>query len=276
MLLYEPSIRVPLIVRGPGIPAGAHMDQLAANIDLAPTILDLAHAKHGHAVLDGRSLVPFFRHPWRESGRDLLIERPNEIGASSGSSHHVWTNGETGNGDNGNQGRPGTPFDRAYAAIRTPRFVYAEYASGAKELYDLWHDPQELQNIAGRRAYSAIQQELSHRLARLRTCRGAVCREEPDVRLTVTSIGRRESSGRCDLSRVRALVNGHDSRWVKSVRFFAAGRLRSLATTAPFTASFGRAAVGTHGKNAPRVRARILFVDGRRLDRVRPVPLVCR
>jgi len=56
----------------------------------------------------------------------------------------------------------------------------------------------------------------------------------------------------------------------------SAGRLRSLTTTAPFTASFGRVAVGTNGRNAPRVRARILFVDGRKVDRIRAVPVVCR
>src|ERR671915_1296004 len=39
VLLYEPSIRVPLIIRGPGIPPGQHVTELAANVDLAPTIV---------------------------------------------------------------------------------------------------------------------------------------------------------------------------------------------------------------------------------------------
>src|SRR5581483_2552461 len=39
VVLYEPSIRVPLVVRGPGVPKGVHLEQMAANVDLAPTIV---------------------------------------------------------------------------------------------------------------------------------------------------------------------------------------------------------------------------------------------
>ena len=47
VLVYEPSVRVPLIIRGPGVPAGARRSSLVANIDLAPTILDAANARAG-------------------------------------------------------------------------------------------------------------------------------------------------------------------------------------------------------------------------------------
>jgi N-acetylglucosamine-6-sulfatase len=108
VLLYEPSIRVPLIVRGPGVPAGRALRQDVSNIDLAPTIVDAANARAGRAM-DGRSLLPLLRTahpPWR---RDLLIER----GPLSG------------------------PAEQQFKAIRTPRFLYAEYADGEKELNDL-------------------------------------------------------------------------------------------------------------------------------------------
>ena len=47
VLPYEPSIRVPLILRGPGVPRGAVRRQLVTNVDLAPTILDAADAPAG-------------------------------------------------------------------------------------------------------------------------------------------------------------------------------------------------------------------------------------
>ena len=73
VLVYEPSIRVPLLMRGPGVPRGAHRRQLITNADLAPTILDAAGARAGKPQ-DGRSLFGLMEDPGREWGRDLLIE----------------------------------------------------------------------------------------------------------------------------------------------------------------------------------------------------------
>src|SRR5690606_3089458 len=61
-LPYEEAIRVPLLVRGPGFPTGATAPQLTANIDLAPTILDLAGVE-GSLVADGQSLLPLAADP---------------------------------------------------------------------------------------------------------------------------------------------------------------------------------------------------------------------
>ncbi len=55
VLVYEPSIRVPLIIRGPGVPDGAHRRQLVTNADLAPTILEAAGGDTGQAA--GRPLA---------------------------------------------------------------------------------------------------------------------------------------------------------------------------------------------------------------------------
>ena len=73
VLVYEPSIRVPLVLRGPGVPRGRTDPEAVANIDVAPTILDAANARPGR-TLDGRSLLELVKRPGTRWGRDLLIE----------------------------------------------------------------------------------------------------------------------------------------------------------------------------------------------------------
>jgi len=74
---YEEAIRVPLLVRGPGVPAGRTVEELALNLDLAPTFAELA----GVAVpgfVDGRSLVPLLEGQptaWRQVGLVETFER---------------------------------------------------------------------------------------------------------------------------------------------------------------------------------------------------------
>jgi N-acetylglucosamine-6-sulfatase len=152
-LVYEPSIRVPLIVRGPGVPRGLRLKQLVANIDLAPTIVATARARAGRA-LDGRSLLPLLARPRTEWKRDLLLER---------------TGTEV-------LGRRNRARNQTFTAIRTPRYVYAEYGNGERELYDLAVDPDELVSSHADPAYAAVRDDLARRLARLRVCAGAGCR----------------------------------------------------------------------------------------------------
>jgi N-acetylglucosamine-6-sulfatase len=153
VLPYEPSIRVPLVVHGPGVPAGLHLRQLVANIDLAPTILEAAGAKAG-LTMDGRSLFRLFRSVsglWRKA---LVIER----------------------GPESNE-RPGGPAaqDQFFTAIRTPRYLYALYENGEQELYDLATDPYELQSRHADQKYTKLRAALSARLDVLRNCVGAPC-----------------------------------------------------------------------------------------------------
>ena len=137
--IYEQSIRVPLEMRGPGIPEGVSVDDLSINADLAPTIVDVANASHG-AVMDGRSLIPLAQTPGVERGRELLIEEPG------------------------------------FEAIRTERYMYAEYNTGEKELYDLQKDPWELQSRQNSPAYASVQAQLADDLHRLQSCAGSSCR----------------------------------------------------------------------------------------------------
>jgi N-acetylglucosamine-6-sulfatase len=145
---YEPSIRVPLLVRGPGIPRGRTSEQLVWNGDLAPTILDAAGATPAWEP-DGRSLLPFARDPAVHEPRSVLLE-----------------------------GVPVSKVDPTpgFTGLRTERYKYVERQAGGVELYDLARDPDELDDLAGTPAVADVQRTLSARLARLRRCQGTGCR----------------------------------------------------------------------------------------------------
>src|SRR5262249_26850461 len=82
---YEEDVHVPLLVRGPGIPAGRMVDQLTGEVDLAPTWAELAGVSVPDSV-DGRSLVPLLRGgappaAWRQA---FLLEHGNMATAAPG------------------------------------------------------------------------------------------------------------------------------------------------------------------------------------------------
>lgn len=150
--VYEEDIRVPLIVRGPNVPAGATYSHFIVNIDFAPTIAELAGVRPAHSV-DGQSLVDLLNdrpprpHLWR---RDFLIEVYRRLPP-------------LGNGD-------------AVRALRTfDGELYAEYESGPIELYDLRADPFQLESLHNVTSTGHIRR-LAHRLGELATCAGATCR----------------------------------------------------------------------------------------------------
>ena len=176
VMVYEPSIRVPLIMRGPGVPAGQRRRQLVTNADLAPTILEAAGAEPAGRVPDGRSLFPLLRDRGLEWGRELLVE-----------------------------GAPGI-LAVAYAALRNNRFVYAEHDNGERELYDLRSDPAQLDNVVGEPGYAAIEARLAERLAALHACSGRACRRGPRLRLALR--GCRATVRGAPLERVRVRRRG--------------------------------------------------------------------
>ncbi len=167
MLPYEPSTRVPLIVRGPGIPAGAVSHELVGNVDLAPTIAGLAGARPGRS-LDGRSLLPFARHPRRCSRRALLHE--------TGGRHFVRRR------DQDAAGVPAVRRVLSYRGVRTRRWLYVEYRSGERELYDLRRDPHELRSLHADPGKRRVLHDLHVTLRRLAHCRGPGCRAAASAR----------------------------------------------------------------------------------------------
>ena len=137
---YELPQRVPLIIRGPGVPRGYVDDRLAANIDLAPTFARWAGARTPGFV-DGRSFVPILGNPDARWRTRLLFE-------------HRLSN-------------------HYYRALRTSaNQVYIDYPlTGETEFYDLTRDPYQLDGKA-----EEPRPQLRTQLRELADCAGARCR----------------------------------------------------------------------------------------------------
>ena len=72
-LAYEPATHLPFLIRGPGIKPGTSTGELSSQIDIAPTVLELAGATADKSI-DGRSMVPFLKDPSLRTRRPLLFE----------------------------------------------------------------------------------------------------------------------------------------------------------------------------------------------------------
>jgi N-acetylglucosamine-6-sulfatase len=144
---FEESIKVPLVMRGPGIAKGETRDALVNNLDVVATIAEFAGAKPGYP-LDGRSLTPLFTDanaPWRSA---ILFESPVT--------------------------RFQTPSAR-YIGVRTKKLKYVRYDSGYEQLFNLAKDPHELRNEAGQPRYADKLASLRSVNEKLKSCSGANC-----------------------------------------------------------------------------------------------------
>jgi N-acetylglucosamine-6-sulfatase len=233
VLPYEPSIRVPLILRGPGVPRGRIDDRLVANVDVPATILDVTGAQPGR-VQDGRSLVDLLADPGAEWGRDVLIE--NGYGANR------------------------VP---AYRAIRNYRFLYVEHnTTGEYELYDLEEDPYQLRSRDGSARYAAVQRDLRARLRRLKRCAGATCLEHPLLKLHV-----RPRPTSCVRGDLRVYVSGPEKQAVVAADVLVGHRQVARVSSPPLMQRIPEESLRPGRPFRLRVRAETR--DGRRvtLDR---------
>jgi arylsulfatase A-like enzyme len=124
-LPYDPITRVPLLVCGGGVRPG-RSEELLANIDLAPTLLELSQSDRLPDVeMDGRSFADLIR-PASMSARP----RRAEVLLEGWESENIW-----------GQRVPGV-----WTALRTQREQYTEWASGEREYYELAEDPWQLKN----------------------------------------------------------------------------------------------------------------------------------
>ena len=157
-LPYEESLRVPLIVRGPGVPAGKTVRGQISNIDFAPTLVDAANAKAGRRM-DGVSLLPTLRNHSKRPNRILEIEALDPL-------------------FRGNV--PVNAWDRPYSGVRTDRYTYVVYKeTGEQELYDRRKDPYQLTNVAADPAYAKVKSRLAAALKKLSRCKGRSCNIAP-------------------------------------------------------------------------------------------------
>jgi len=151
---YEEDVRMPLLVRGPGVAAGSTTYKLVLNTDYLPTFTDLA-GEQSPPYVDGRSLRPVLNESvtsWRNA---ILLE-----GAQNTAYVHV-------------------PKSPAYRGIRTVSTAttsterkYIEYEGTERELYDLGADRLELTN---RYDATAPPADLVSRLKSLETCKEDGC-----------------------------------------------------------------------------------------------------
>lgn len=141
---YEDSLHVPLVVCDPRARAalrGATPAQLVLNVDIAPTMLELAGVPTPRTY-QGRSLVPILAGRSGEWRDDFFFE-------------HLLDN-------------PDIP---KHEGVRTERWKYARYFEQKpvyEELYDLKTDPQETRNLAKDRRHAEVLDRLRKRCSRLR------------------------------------------------------------------------------------------------------------
>jgi N-acetylglucosamine-6-sulfatase len=147
---YEVDLRIPLLVRGPGVVNRANGGHMVVNVDLAPTIMAIAGLTSAAGPMDGRSLLPLLRGQtpsnWRRSFPIVKYVDPNQ-----------------------------TQFP-GYIGVRTTRYTWVEWANGQRELYDHVQDPQNLANLASASNLAGVRTTLSSLARRLSTCAGNSCR----------------------------------------------------------------------------------------------------
>ncbi|MEN8764784.1 family 78 glycoside hydrolase catalytic domain [Wenyingzhuangia sp.] len=128
-LMYDNSIRVPLIVFDPRIDQHQDIDEMVLNIDVPQTIVDIAGIE-APSTWQGKSLMPLVNQEKKSIERDtILIE-------------HIWDFSEI------------PPSE----GVRTKKWKYFRYVNDKtiEELYDLEKDPQEIKNLVGKRKYKRV------------------------------------------------------------------------------------------------------------------------
>lgn len=139
---YRESTQVTMLASGPPFAAGEIDERVVANVDIAPTIAELAGVDLPRA--DGVSVF--------DRTRDSVVLLENQRG------------------------------ERSYTGLRSAEWLYVENASGEPELYDYTRDPYELDNLLASwnghtpaPGAEAMAAEMSGLLSALRACAGPAC-----------------------------------------------------------------------------------------------------
>ncbi len=133
MTPFDTDIHVPLVVLGPGVPAGKRVADLTMNIDLYPTFIDLAGLP-ASATVDGKSLVPLLKGQAGPGRQIAVVEHKR---APQGA-------------DDPDASSPKAGDPPTYVALRMQDTMYVEYLDGSGEVgfYDMTKDPDQMVNIA--------------------------------------------------------------------------------------------------------------------------------
>lgn len=155
-LPFENSLRIPLIMRGPGIKAHATVSNPSLDVDIAPTILAAAKAKAKPGRLfDGISLLAAAKKVKKLPYRDIPMEAERPL--------FKFTT-------------PLTQFDLPFYGVKTNRYKYVHWSFGDVELYDMKKDPYELENLASDPDMAGVVSQLEAKAQQLQDCKGKTCR----------------------------------------------------------------------------------------------------
>jgi N-acetylglucosamine-6-sulfatase len=152
---FEESVRVPMAVRyPPALPESDAFvsDRLVANIDVAPTIADVAGVAW---AADGTSIMPLLRGDPGPIHHAVLLERCHGDHLVADPCTSFRFEGEA-------------VYPPAFDGIVTQRYSYVEYSNGDRQLFDLSVDPYELTNLADDPGSATILERLATTLAAMR------------------------------------------------------------------------------------------------------------
>ncbi len=151
--LSDEILDVPLVVRGPGIPAGTRSPRAVSLVDLTATLVQLMSLSPTLRI-DGAGFARTLRDPAAPGSRDTMLI---QTGAKE----------------------PGGRFPGwAYRGVLTERYSYARRVNNGPTdgfLYDRLKDPFELKNRLSDAGYRAVRRELERRYQSLADCAGAAC-----------------------------------------------------------------------------------------------------
>ena len=190
-LAYEPATHLPFLIRGPGIQPGTKTGELSSQIDIAPTILELAgverRQEHRRPLDDPLPERPEPAHPAAAALRVLRRDQRRRPGRRRRNAARLRTRSPARlarpRGEGGATASILAP-PKDYEGIRLGPYKYIAWPSGEKELYDINKDPNELNNLVKIPNYFPIRNYLHTLLTGgveetggLEDCVGRTCRE---------------------------------------------------------------------------------------------------
>lgn len=159
--LYDAGIEVALVVRmpsGAGVP-GSHHDGMVSHVDIVPTLLELAGAEVPRYV-QGGSFAEVLRGPGRGTSRATVYAEKNWHGKLQYDPVRCVRT-ERYKYIHSFEERPAVPLPSDIAGGAAAKAVDDDVVRDAVELYDLWSDPHELDNLAGTEEVADVEAELS-------------------------------------------------------------------------------------------------------------------